>query len=218
MGLFSKNKKEKPTQEERVLRTRIDLEKLRDRYEVLLETQRRILRKNITQKEKDEAEAKIRAGICSYTIVNEALRDLDEITSDIELTNSLKGLNRSLKAVNKLGRKASPGFFTKLSLDRQVSKMQKRDENNAPEKIYNGNSLSTVDEWLGSKWDHVARSYINGDSLEDCLKDSRVLLESDPIPELEAYSEIFGEAEEKKGGEELSAEDDLRELLNSDIF
>ncbi len=218
MGIFKKAKKEKPSQEERILRTRLDLEKLRDRYEVLLETQRRILRKSITQKEKNEAEAKIRAGICSYTIVNEALRDLDEITSDIELTNSLKGLNRSLRAVNKLGKKASPGFFTKLSLDRQVGKMQKRDENNAPEKIYNDSTLSTVDDWLGSKWDHVARSFINGSSLEDCLNDSRVLLESEPIPDLEAYEDAFGEEEKKAGGEELSADDDLRELLNSDIF
>ena len=128
MGIFKKAKKEKPSQEERILRTRLDLEKLRDRYEVLLETQRRILRKSITQKEKNEAEAKIRAGICSYTIVNEALRDLDEITSDIELTNSLKGLNRSLRAVNKLGKKASPGFFTKLSLDRQEGHIRQGDQ------------------------------------------------------------------------------------------
>ena len=167
MSLFGKQgSKNKISREEMVMNTHIQLEQLRDKYENMLAIQRRILKGDVTRHEKERAEEKIRSGLCSYTIVNEAIRHLDEISSDAELTNSLKTLNRSLRAVNKLGRKASPGPITKFSLNRNVKKIEKSEEKAEPGNVFNDRTLGTVDEWLSSKWDSVARSYIDGEDLQ----------------------------------------------------
>ena len=219
MGWFGKSglKKQKVSREEMVLNTHIQLEQLRDKYEDMLAIQRRILKGNATKHEKEKAEEKIRTGICSYTIVNEAIRHLDEITSDTELTNSLKSLNRSLRAVNKLGRKAAPGPITKFSLNRNVKAIGKREAQVEPGNIYNDRTLGTVDEWLSSKWDSVARSYIAGEDLQTCVRSSRDLLEAEPVPQFDGLLE----EPENEGGEAESAfnaNEELQELLNSNIF
>ena len=204
-------KKNKPTQEERILETKVQLEQLKDKYANLLEMQRRILNKQPTPHQKEMAEAKIRSGICAYTICSQASADLDEITSEIELNQSLKKLNRSLKTVNKLGKKA-PGRSTVRSVNRQVGKMKKHEDSMAPTELFTDDTLGTVDEWLGSKWDGVAGKYISGSSLKECLDETRVLIESNPMPYLD--EDLFG----KGGGGGLENADDLRDLLDSDIF
>ena len=210
MGFFKK-KSEKPTQEERILETKVQLEQLKDKYADLLEGQRRVLRKNPTAREKELAEAKIRSGLCAYTICTQASKDLDEITSEIELNNSLKTLNRSLKAVNRFGRKGA-GPFTKRSINRQTEKLKKREDSVAPTEIFNDKTLGTVDEWLGSHWDGAAAKYISGGDLQECLNETRVLLESEPLPFMD--EDLFGpegNAQEPDGG-------GLSDLLRSDIF
>ena len=218
MSLFGKQgSKNKISREEMVMNTHIQLEQLRDKYENMLAIQRRILKGDVTRHEKERAEEKIRSGLCSYTIVNEAIRHLDEISSDAELTNSLKTLNRSLRAVNKLGRKASPGPITKFSLNRNVKKIEKSEEKAEPGNVFNDRTLGTVDEWLSSKWDSVARSYIDGEDLQTCVRSSRDLLETVPVPEFEGIPE--GEGDDALTGQDaFSINDELKELLNSNIF
>lgn len=219
MGLFRKaeEKKVKISREELALTTHIQLEQLRDKYEAMLAIQRRILKGEATKHEKERAREKIRSGLCSYMIVNEAIRHLDEITSDVELTNSLKDMNRSLRAVNKLGRKASPGPVTKFSLNRQVHKIDKREDQVQPGKVFNDQTLGTVDEWLSSRWDSVAGSYIEGEDLGSLVRSSRELLESEPPLTFDDALEDQGEG---PGGSstEYDVSDELKALLNSNIF
>jgi hypothetical protein len=213
--------KKKISQEEKVLNTHIQLEQLRDSYSDLLVMQRRILREpDATKHEKDRAKEKIRAGLCSYTIVNEALRHLDEITSDVELTNSLKTLSRSLRAVNKLGRKASPGPITKFSLNHGVAKIEKRENQVQAEKVFSEKTLGTVDEWLSSRWENVAERYISGEDLTACVRSSRSLIEEEPELRFDDY-DVFDTAQpDETAGtpEELDVSDELKELLNANLF
>ncbi|MBR0398489.1 MAG: hypothetical protein IJI10_09505 [Eubacterium sp.] len=211
MSIFNK-KKDKPTQEERILDTRIQLDKLRNKYKNMMEIQRRILKKNPTPHEKEMAEAKIRSGICAYTICCRTAEDLDEITSEMELNQSLRELNQSLKYVNKLARKAKGGI-SKGSLDKNISMLKKYEDGLQPKAQFGDAAQGAVDEWLGSKWDDVANKFIGGASLQSCMDESRVTLESDPLPYLNG--DVFGEG--GKGGS-VNAEDELRDLLNSDIF
>ena len=212
MGIF-KNKKPKRTQEEKILETKIDLEQLKKKYEKLMTMQRRILSGNPTPHEKELAESKIRSALCAYTICCRASEDLDEITSDIELNNSLKELNKSLKAVNRLGRK-SVGPITKHSLNAQTEKLHKREMSTTPGEVFSDDTLGTVDEWLGSKWDNVANKFIAGSSLSSCMDETRVLLETDPMPMFD--ESVFGGGGFKR--ENSDSENSLKDLLNSDIF
>ena len=62
MGLFDFLKKnDKPSPEEQILNTKVQLEQLKDKYADLLEIQRRILKGDPTPREKSLAEAKIRS-------------------------------------------------------------------------------------------------------------------------------------------------------------
>ncbi len=215
MGLFDFLKKnDKPSPEEQILNTKVQLEQLKDKYADLLEIQRRILKGDPTPREKSLAEAKIRSGICAYTICAQASKDLDEITSDIELNKSLKSLNAALKAVNKAGKEAEIGGVRR-SINKQVEKLKSREDNVNPEDIFTENSLGTVDAWLGEKWDSVAAKYIGGERLSVCLRESLETLESAPMPSFLDGS-IFGSG--KDGSTLESAEDELKDLLNSDIF
>ena len=211
MALFGK-KKDKPTQEERILDTKIQLEKLKEKYKFMMEMQRRILKKNPTPHEKEMAEAKIRSGICAYTICTQASEDLEEITSEMELNKSLKELNGSLKYVNKLARKSKKGA-SKASLNKQVGKLKKYEDGANPTEIFGDDAQGAVDEWLGSKWDDVANKYMAGASLQSCLDESRFTLEEQPKPWLDG--DLFGPAGSDGS---KNAEDELRDLLNSDIF
>lgn len=211
MSIFKK-KKEKPTQEERILDTKIQLDKLRKKYKDMMEIQRRILQKNPTPHEKEMAEAKIRSGICAYTICCRTSEELDEITSEMELNKSLRELNQSLKYVNKLARKSKRGV-SKGALDKNISKLKQYEDGLQPKEQFGDAAQGAVDEWLGSKWDDVANKYIGGASLQSCINESRMTLESDPLPYLSG--DLFGEG--GKGGS-VNAEDELRDLLNSDIF
>ena len=74
-----------------------------------------------------------------------------------------------------------------------------------------------MDEWLSSKWDSVARSYIDGEDLQTCVRSSRDLLETVPVPEFEGIPE--GEGDDALTGQDaFSINDELKELLNSNIF
>ncbi len=211
MGIF--NKKPKLTQEQKILETKVDLKMLQKKYESLMTVQRQILRGKPTPHEKELAESKIRSALCAYTICSRAYEDLEEITSDLELNSSLKQLNRSLKTVNRLGKKtASP--FTRASINHNVDKIYKREQAAKPGEIFSDDTLGTVDEWLGSKWENVANKYISGSSLKSCLDETRVLLETDPIPMFE--DSVFGDSGSKV--EFSESENNLKDLLNSDIF
>ncbi len=209
---FGKKKNPKPTQEERILDTKIQLRELKRKYEGMLRVQRRVLQNSATPREKELAEAKIRSGLCAYTICTQAQNDLDEITSDMELNRSLKTLNRSLKVINRLGRKSGAGPITKASLNRRVNTMKKREDSVTPEDIFSDDTLAAVDEWLGSRWEGVASKFISGADLKDCLNETRSMLEDDPMPFMD--DDVFG-----SGGTGNSIDDDgLKDLLSSDIF
>ncbi len=211
MGFGSK--KDKPTKEERILDTKISLEQLKDKYEKLMIMQRRILKGKPTPREKEMAEAKIRSALCAYTICSQASADLDMITSDMELNKSLRELNRDLRFVNRLAwRQSISRPITKATLNWRAERLQKREDKIKPSEIFNEDTQAAVDNWLGSKWESVADKYISGCDLRECLDETRILLESDPVPAFQ--DDIFGDPEKQEDVDDSS----LRDLLNSDIF
>ncbi len=205
--------KEKVSEKQKILETKIQLEQLKDKYANMVEIQRRILRKDPTPHEKEVAAAKIRSGICAYAICMRTSAQLDEISSELELNRSLRELGRSLQAVNKISKKASMRPATKTALSREIGKLSQYDPAPDAEKIFSEANLATVDEWLGSRWDSVVNKFIGGMTLSDCVNESRYLLETDPVPFED--EELFGENGTKKDG---VSEDMLSELLRSDIF
>ena len=213
MGFFKK-KSDKPSPEERILDTKIQLGKLKEKYGTMMEMERRVLQNNPTPHEKEMAESKISSGLCAITICNQALKDLNEIDSELDLNKSMKSLNKSLKMVNRLGRKARGGY-SKKSLSNQVTKIKEYEDKRAPQDIFSDEALGAVDDWLGSKWDSLAGKYIAGESLESCLNESRFTLESAPMPFMD--SDVFG-GSGGKGGMEEDSDIALKDLLNSDIF
>lgn len=181
--------KKKPSRDMVILQTGVQLDKLKEKYQQVLAIQRRMLRSNPTPREKDIAEAKIRSAICAYTVVNQASKDLDEISSDMELNRTLRDLNQALKTINRLG--SSDSGAVNRSLNKQIEKMQKREDSIRAEEIFSDASQASVDEWLGSRWGDVAQRYIDGADINDCLRESKIILETDPMPD---FSGAFGNA------------------------
>ncbi|MBQ9155527.1 MAG: hypothetical protein IJ137_01955 [Eubacterium sp.] len=200
--------KGRPTREEKILQTGVQLDQLKEKYNKILVIQRRNLRNNLTPHEREVAESKIRSCICAYTIVSQASRDLDEISTETELNKTLKDLNASLKALNSLGTGRS--YFTRSSLNHQVSKMALRENKVRPEDLFTDQTQGIVDHWLGSQWSEVAQRYIEGADLEDCIRESQMILEKEPMPNMDLFREAFAEEE---GGEGSF----LKDLVNMDI-
>ena len=214
MALFSK--KRKPSREEVILDTKVQLELLKDKYEKMMIVQRRILKKEPTPHEKALAESKIRSGICAYTLANEASRQLDDIASELDLNQSLKVLSKQLKTVNKLGGKAKKGSGVLHKIDKQTSKLFEREQKADPADLFDDKTLAAVDEWLGSRWEDVSQKYIAKGDIKDVMRESRLIVESDPMPFLSDYSEAFGGSGKEVNYEDV--ENDLRGLMDSDIF
>ncbi len=214
MSLF-KNIKDKiipdrPTREETILNTQITLGKLRDRYEKILRMQRRILKSNPTPQEEEMAKSKIRSAMCAYTIVNQASKDLNEVQSELAFNKALSELNGALRTINKLGMRNNG--FTKKSLSKQVTKLKAKEEKIQPDDIFTDEAQDTVSEWLGSKWEDVAQRYIDGADLENCLRDSKIILERNPMPNFEFAADLFGDDAGGSPGAKLDG------LLNGDLF
>lgn len=214
MSLF-KNIKDKiipdrPTREETILNTQITLGKLRDRYEKILRMQRRILKSNPTPHEEEMAKSKIRSAMCAYTIVNQASKDLNEVQSELAFNKALSELNGALRTINKLGMRNNG--FTKKSLSKQVTKLKAKEEKIQPDDIFTDEAQDTVSEWLGSKWEDVAQRYIDGADLENCLRDSKIILERNPMPNFEFAADLFGDDAGGSPGAKLDG------LLNGDLF
>ncbi|MDO5475653.1 MAG: hypothetical protein Q4F43_00895 [Eubacteriales bacterium] len=209
MALFKKVKDKitnKPTTEQIAFDTAVKLDQLKKKYEKYLIVQRRILKGNPTPREKELAEAKIRSGICAYTVTCETARMLEEINSEAELNKAIKELNQALGTVNRLAGKTGPSRFVNYQLNKRINKMHDREDKVQVNDIFNDDSQAAIDSWLGSKWADVSNKFINGADLGDCMRDSKMILEEDPIPT--AFGDAFA------GGDESVLED----LLNSDLF
>ena len=63
-----------------------------------------------------------------------------------------------------------------------------------------------MDEWLGSKWSDVAQKYISGADLQECMRDSKIIIDSERVPNL--YKDAFG-------GDVGAG---LEDLLNAELF
>lgn len=209
MSIF-KNMKDKitnrPTPEQVAFDTAVKLDQLKKKYEKYLVIQRRILKGNPTPREKELAEAKIRSGICAYTVTCETARALEEISSEAELNKAIRELNQALGTVNRLAGKTGPSRFVNYQLNKRISRMHDREEKVQVNDIFNDEAQAAIDSWLGSKWSDVSDKFINGADLQDCMRDSKMILEEDPIPA--AFGEAFA------GGDNSVLED----LLNSDLF
>lgn len=198
----------------RILDTKVQLELLKEKYAVLLDAQRRELKKtDLTPREKELAQAKVHSAICAYTICDQAYRDLNEVTSELAFNSTLKTLNRSLKTVNKYARKGR-SIFTIASINRQTKKLKDYEDGAAPKEVFTDETLGTVDEWLGSKWESAADKYLKTGDLKTCLKETRILLETEPL----AFQD-----EKLFDTDDTSINQDpddsmLNDLLNSDIF
>ncbi len=214
MAFFSK--KRKPTREEIILDTKVQLELLKDKYEKMMIVQRQILRKDPTPHEKEVAENKIRSGICAYTLANEASQQLDDIASELDLNQSLKVLSKQLKTVNKLGGKAKKGSGVLHKIDKQTEKLFEREKKTNPADMFDDKTLAAVDEWLGSRWEDVSQRYIADGSIKNVMRESRRIVESDPMPYFADYNEAFGGSGGAENYEDI--ESDLRGLMDSDIF
>ncbi|MGX8688211.1 MAG: hypothetical protein ACSW8K_10495 [bacterium] len=204
---FFKNLTEKitkrPSREETILETGLTLDKLKKKYEKYLAVQRRIVNGDPTPREKEVAEAKIRSAMCAYTICTEASRRLDEISSDDQLTRTLSDLNGALRTVNRLGGGSLKTLGSGIS--RKAVKMKEQEDSVKAEEIFSDEAQAAVDEWLGSKWSDVAQKYINGADLQECMRDSKIIIDSERVPNL--YKDAFGG---DAGG--------LEDLLNAELF
>ena len=194
----------RPSREETILQTGLTLDKLKRKYEKYLSVQRRIVNGDPTPREKEIAEAKIRSGMCAYTICVEASRRLDEISSDDQLSRTLSELNGALRTVNRLGSGSLKGLGG--SVGRKAVQLKKQEDSVKAEEIFDDEAQAAVDEWLGSKWSDVAQKFINGADLHDCMRDSKMIIDSEKIPNV--YAGAFS-------GDDGSG---LEDLLNAELF
>lgn len=194
----------RPSREEVIFNTGLRLDKLKKKYEKYLLVQRRIVNGNPTPREKEIAESKIRSALCAYTICTEASRRLDEIATDDQLASTLSELNGALRTVNRLGKSRAAADGAGIS--KGTEKLFGRDQDLKVENLFSDEALAAVDSWLGSKWSDVAQKYINGANLMDCMRDSKMVIENENIPNL--YGNAFD-------GDDGTALDDL---LKADLF
>ena len=226
MGLFSRAKKvqddlhtaredwtekQELKRDGKILDTAVKLDMLKEKYKRLLSVQRRILRTNPTKAERARAEAKIRSGICAYTIVCEAKRQLDEIKDKENLNQMLGELNSALRMINRLAG-GSPER-KKKAVDKQVAKLAQHDGLQAPEELFTDDALARVDEWLGERFTDVANRYVQGESVDDCMRASQFILEESPMP----YARMLGDTPGGNPNEEV-ANADLDDLMSSSLF
>ncbi|MDO4614371.1 MAG: hypothetical protein Q4B15_01960 [Lachnospiraceae bacterium] len=178
-ALFSKKKK--PSREEVVLDAKVDLRELELQYKNHLAIQRQILKNNPTPHVREVAQNEIRSGICAYAVVKQAQSELNAISSDLDLSQSLGKLGVTLQSINRLqndgGRKKA-----QKQVNKGIGAMFKREHKRTPDELFTDESLAAVDSWLGTAWDDVASKYENGSSLQDCLRDTTIILESNPLP------------------------------------
>ena len=194
-----------------ILDTAVKLDLLKEKYKRLLSVQRQILRGTPTRSERAKAEAKIRSGICAYTIICEAKRQLDEIKDGQSMNQMLKELNSSLRTINRLA--GGTGERTKKSVDRQVEKLAARDSLTAPEDLFSDAALAKVDEWLGSRFTDVANRFVKGESVENCMRASQFILEENPMP----YAHMLGDDAPGNVSQEVASAD-LDDLMSSSLF
>ena len=196
-GIFSKDKKtekKKPTKELTALEAGIKLDQLKERCEDNLRVLRRRLQGNPTKKQREMAEAEIRTTICTYTVICQAIAELDQIRSTTDLNRTLRELNGTLKTIRKLrggGLGASKG-----QLNREIGKMQKRQEGREVTEVFTDESQATIDDWLGFQFGDVAQKYIDGAKLSVCLRDSQEILDNNPIPHID---ELFQSGDSDSG-------------------
>ncbi len=204
IGLVTKKALKRPSREQVIFETGVTLDKLKRKYEKYLLVQRKMVHSNPTPKEKEIAESKIRSALCAYTICTEASSRLDEIATDDQLASTLSQLNGALRTVNRLGRNRAAA--TGASISKKAVDLAHKDEDFKVENLFSDDALAAVDSWLGSKWSDVAQKYINGADLIDCMRDSKIVIENESVPNL------YGTAFE---GDDGTALDDL---LNADLF
>ena len=199
-NIFSKDKKvekKKPTKEITAMEAGIKLDQLKERCEDNLSILRRKLQRNPTRKQREITEAEIRTTICTYTVVCQAIAELDQIRSSTDLTRTLRELNSTLKTIRKLS-DGGPGA-AKGQLNREIGKMQKRQEGKEATEIFTDQSQATIDDWLGFQFGNVAQKYIDGADLGVCLRDSQEILDSNPLPRMEDLFQASGADEEGIG-------------------
>lgn len=194
-----------------ILDTAVKLDMLKEKYKRLLSVQRQILRGTPTKSERAKAEAKIRSGICAYTIVCEAKSQLDDLKDGQSMRQMLSELNSSLRAINRLAGGSSERM--KKSVDRQMEKLAARDSLTAPEDLFSDAALAKVDEWLGERFTDVANRYVKGESVENCMRTSQFIMEENPMP----YAHMLGEEPYGDSGQEVSSAD-LDDLMSSSLF
>lgn len=194
-----------------ILDTAVKLDMLKEKYKRLLSVQRQILRGTPTRNERAKAEAKIRSGICAYTIICEAKRQLEDIKDGQSMQQMLTELNTSLRAINRLA--GGTPERTKRSVDRQMEKLAERDALTAPEDLFSDAALAKVDEWLGARFTDVANRYVKGESVENCMRASQFILEESPMP----YAHMLGEEAGGDSSKQVESAD-LDDLMKSSLF
>ncbi|MGX8728027.1 MAG: hypothetical protein ACSW75_00500 [Lachnospiraceae bacterium] len=194
-----------------ILDTAVKLDMLKEKYKRLLSVQRQILRGTPTKSERAKAEAKIRSGICAYTIVCEAKRQLEDIKDGQTMNQMLSELNSSLRAINRLAGGSSERM--KKSVDKKIEKLAARDSLTAPEDLFSDAALAKVDEWLGERFTDVANRFVRGESVDSCMRASQFIMEENPMP----YAHMIGEEARKNPEQEVSSAD-LDDLMNSSLF
>lgn len=199
-NLFSKDKKaekKKPTKEITAMEAGIKLDQLKERCEDNLSILRRKLQGHPTKKQKELTEAEIRTTICTYTVICQAIAELDQIRSTTDVNRTLRELNSTLKTIRKLSG-GGPGAV-KGQLNREIGKMQKRQEGREATEVFTDESQATIDDWLGFQFGDVAQKYIDGAALSVCLRDSQEILDSNPIPHMDELFQASGSDEDGVG-------------------
>lgn len=209
----SREKKRELVREIDIVNTNIKLDNLKTKYEKMLSVQRRVIKNNPTKSELRRAESRIRSGICACTIICEAKRQLDEIRYEENLQQMLGELNSALNTINRLA--GGNLERTKRKTDKEMEKLSRRSIQDNPEDLFSEASLAQVDEWLGARFTDVANRYIQGESIENCMRASTFILDEDPMP----YARMLDD--DGKGGSASSSNEpdtNLDDLMSSSLF